>query len=82
MGYPYAYAWAAHTRMGSPYAYGLSVRVWAAHMHMGQPIRVWAEYLYGTEHNYTRFGCDPEFVICRSHVHYNNYDVGITMVRS
>ena len=43
--------WAAHTRTGSPYAYGLPVRVWAAHMHMGQPIRVWAEYLYGTEHS-------------------------------
>ena len=43
------YVWAAHTRTGIPYAYGLPVRVWAAHMHMGQPIRVWAEYLYGTE---------------------------------
>ena len=30
--------------MGCQYVYGLS------HMHMGQPIRVWAEYLYGTEH--------------------------------
>ena len=29
--------WATRTR--SPYAYGLPVRVWAAHMHMGQPIR-------------------------------------------
>ena len=43
--------WAAHMRTGIPYAYGLPVRVWAAHMHMGQPIRVWAEYLYGTEHH-------------------------------
>ena len=44
--------WAAHTRTGIPYAYGLPVRVWAAHMHMGQPIRVWAEYLYGTEQRF------------------------------
>ena len=43
--------WAAHTCTGIPYAYGLPVCVWAAHMHMGQPIRVWAEYLYGTEHH-------------------------------
>ena len=47
---PYAYGLpvcvrAAHTRTGSPYTYGLPM-----HMHMGQPIRVWAEYLYGTEH--------------------------------
>ena len=42
--------WATHTRMGSPYTYGLPVCVWAAYMHMGQPICVWAEYLYGTEH--------------------------------
>ena len=26
------------------------IPVWAGHMHMGQPIRVWAEYLYGTEY--------------------------------
>ena len=30
--------WATHTRTGIPYAYGLPVRVWAAHMHMGQPM--------------------------------------------
>ena len=47
----HTHVWATRTCMGSPYAYGLSVGVWAAHMHMGQPIRVWAEYLYGTEHN-------------------------------
>ena len=52
--------WATRTRMGSqyaytgiPYAYGLPIRVWAAHMHMGQPIRVWAEYMYGTEQWYS-----------------------------
>ena len=36
----------------SPYEYGLPVYVWVAHMYMEQPIRVWVEYLYGTEHTH------------------------------
>ena len=51
--------WATRTRMGSPYAYRYPIRIWAASTRMGCPYaygaaytRIWAEYLYGTEHKY------------------------------
>ena len=47
--------WAAHTRTGSKYAYGIPVRVWAAHTRTGSP--------------YTRMGQNSCFAHMRMSAH-------------